>query len=60
MPGAQGFVWRANRDEDRFAYVLFGDRVPPGTVTGTVKMSADAGAGLVLVRAVLQKHNVTL
>ena len=60
VPTAQGFVWRASRDEDRFAHVLFGDRVSAGAISGTVKMSADSGAGLILVRAVLQKHNVTL
>jgi hypothetical protein len=60
VPTAHGFVWRSFRDEDRYAYVLFGDRVPAGALTGTVKMDADSGAGLLLVRAVLQQHNVTL
>jgi hypothetical protein len=57
---AHGFVWRANRDENGFAYILFGDRAPSGSIAGTIEHSADTGTGLILVRSVLSAHNVVL
>jgi len=60
MPGAQGMVWRSFRDEDRFAYVLFADRVGAGTLVDVSSITADTGAGLLIVQQVLQRHNVVL
>lgn len=60
VPAAQGMIWRSFRDEDRFAYVLFGDRVGSGTLIELSSIAADTGAGLLLVQKVLQRHNVVL
>ncbi|HEY4241038.1 MAG TPA: RES family NAD+ phosphorylase [Kofleriaceae bacterium] len=59
-PWAQGFVWRSNRDERGFAYILFGDRVPARSLSGTVELAADSGNGLLLVRSVLMDHNIVM
>ncbi|MBC7977215.1 MAG: RES family NAD+ phosphorylase [Myxococcales bacterium] len=59
-PTTQGLVWRSFRDEDRFSYVLFADRIAAGTLRERSSMAADAGAGLLLVEQVLQRQNVVL
>lgn len=56
-PKAAGFVWRSYRDEERDAYVLFGDRVPRGALGHVSSIAADSGRGLLLVKRVLQAHN---
>jgi hypothetical protein len=60
VPEAQGLVWRSFRDEDRYAYLLFGDRVGADTLVARSSLVADAGPGLLLVQQVLQRHNVVL
>jgi len=60
LPGAHGMIWRSFRDEDRFAYVLFGDRVASGSLVELSSIAADTGAGLLLVQKVLQRHNVVV
>jgi RES domain len=60
LPDAQGMVWRSFRDEDRFSYVLFADRIATGTLVGRSSIAADSGAGLLLLEQVLQRHNVVL
>ena len=59
-PRAQGMIWRSFRDEDRFSYVLFADRVPAGTLVERSSVAADHGSGLLLIEQVLQAHNVVL
>jgi len=60
LPGAHGMIWRSFRDEDRFAYVLFGDRVASGSLVELSSIAADTSAGLLIVQKVLQRHNVVL
>ncbi len=60
VPAAQGLVWRSYRDEDRFAYVLFADRIVTGALVEVSSIPADTGSGLLLVQQVLQRHNVVL
>lgn len=60
VPAAQGLVWRSYRDEDRFAYVLFADRISAGALVEVSSIPADTGAGLLLVQQVLQRHNAVL
>ena len=59
-PTAQGMVWRSCRDEDRFAYVLFEDRIAATDVTEVSSIPADTGLGLGSVRRALQRHNVAI
>jgi hypothetical protein len=58
--GAQGMVWRSCRDEDRFAYVLFADRIGSRTLIEISSITADTGTGLLIAQQVLQRHNVVL
>lgn len=59
-PWAAGFVWRARRDNDRFAYVFFDDRVPRGTFDPGDRLPADEGIGLEVVQRALLRHQVIL
>lgn len=60
LPEAQGMVWRSFRDEDRFSYVLFADRIAPDTLVERSSIPADSGSGRLLLEEVLQRHNVAL
>ncbi len=61
VPDASGFVWRSRRDEDRLAYVLFGDRTPGDALSPDGDpLPIDRGPGLVGVRRSLLRHNVVV
>ena len=60
-PAAAGFQYRARFDEDRFSVVLFADNTGAPAVRALGdSIPLDSGAGLVLLRSVLQRHNATL
>lgn len=59
-PTAAGFVWRAKRDQDRFAYVLFGDRTPTAALYGSRSEPLDRDAGLVRLRQTLRRHRLVI
>lgn len=59
-PWAAGFVWRSRRDNDRFSYVFFEDRVASGTLEQGQRLRADEGLGLAAVQRALLRHQVLL
>lgn len=42
-PTACGYVWHSRREPDARAYVLFGDRIPPGAISSTPSPNVPAG-----------------
>lgn len=42
-PGAAGYTWRSKREPDEQAFVLFGDRIPAGTIIATTDAELPQG-----------------
>jgi len=66
-PAAAGFTWMSRREPTQQAFILFGDRTPPGPITTTADHKLPCGTaefgtplGLYALRCRLATYNVAL
>jgi hypothetical protein len=59
-PAAAGFEWRPRHDNDRFAYVFFGDRSASADFEHQRSYALTDGRGFWLVKRALAKHGATV
>lgn len=59
-PNAHGMIWRAKRDNDHFAVVLFGDRGAGSLIEGEVRRRFDVERHMTFLVKTLAGFNVTI